>query len=310
MHNIPNHGIICKIRSSDRLGPCDTRPPADPMTTSLKSEGAQSIARAALLLRTLSTFGSQGAALMQISTLTQLPKATVHRILSAMLEEHLVERPWGTRNYRLGPEVYAFGMSVLDVFDIKTIAQPSFERLAQTTGETVYLGIRCGYDAVCLDKRQGHLPQNAEILQINDRWPMGIGSFSLAILAHLPDDEIADIVAFNRLRSGEDKAFSKMDSGIQKTRKNGYALTRTRSAKGISGIAVPIFDRRRYPIASLCAVSTLDRMKGSYLSGLAATLQHEADIMSAQYELARMNPTQVESWRTAIKDPQPPRIAF
>eukprot|EP01041_Mallomonas_annulata_P034900 gene34900-57758_t len=63
------------------------------MTTSLKSEGAQSIARAALLLRTLSTFGSQGASLMQISTLTQLPKATVHRILSAMLEEHLTRRP-------------------------------------------------------------------------------------------------------------------------------------------------------------------------------------------------------------------------
>lgn len=278
------------------------------MSNSLKSEGAQSIARAALLLRTLSTFGSQGAALMQISTLTRLPKATVHRILSAMLDEHLVERPWGTRNYRLGPEVYAFGISVLDVFDIKTIAQPSFERLAQSTGETVYLGIRCGYDAVCMDKRQGHLPQNAEILQINDRWPMGIGSFSLAILSFLPDDEIADIVAFNRIRSGEDKAFSKIAGGVQKSRKNGYALTKTRSVRGISGIAVPIFDRRRYPIASLCVVSTLDRMKGRYLSDLATSLKHEAEIMSAQYELARMNPTKVETWRTAIKDPQIKRV--
>ncbi len=280
------------------------------MPTSLKSEGAQSIARAALLLRTLSTFGAQGAALMQISTLTQLPKATVHRILSAMLDEHLVERPWGTRHYRLGPLVYAFGISVNNIFDIKSIAQPSFERLAQTTGETVYLGIRCGYDAVCLDKRQGHLPQNAELLQINDRWPMGIGSFSLAILAHLPEEEIADIVAFNHLRSGEDKAFSKMASGIQKTRKNGYALTRTRSARGISGIAVPIFDRRRYPIASLCAVSTLDRMKGSYLTGLASALSQEAEIMSAQYELARLNPTQAETWRAAIKDNPPGKVVF
>jgi len=161
-----------------------------------------------------------------------------------------------------------------------------------------------------LDKRQGHLPQNAEILQVHNRWPMGIGSFSLAILSFLPDNEIADILAFHRLRSGQDKAFSKMASGIQKTRKNGYALTKTRSGRGISGIAVPVFDRRRYPIASLCAVSTLERMTGSYLSDLAATLAHEADIMSAQYELARMNPTQAETWRTAIKDPQSPRIAF
>ena len=158
------------------------------MNSSSPNDGAQSIARAALLLRTLSTFGAQGAALVQISNLTQLPKATVHRILSAMLDEHLVERPRGTRNYRLGPEVYAFGMSVLDVFDIKSIAQPSFERLAQSTGETVYLGIRCGYDAVCLDKRQGHLPQNAEILQLHKRLLMAIGSVRLAISALFPDE--------------------------------------------------------------------------------------------------------------------------
>lgn len=283
---------------------------AHAMTSSLKNEGAQSIARAALLLRTLSTFGSQGAALMQISALTQLPKATVHRILSAMLEEHLVERPLGTRNYRLGPEIYAFSMSVMDVFDVKSIAQASFDRLAEATGETVYLGIRCGYDAVCLDKRQGHLPQNAEILQINNRWPMGIGSFSLAILSFLPEEEISDIVAFNQNRFGEAPTFSKINSGIQKTRKNGYALTKTRSARGISGIAVPVFDRRRYPMASLCVVSTLDRMKGSYLTGLATTLKQEAEIMSTQYELARMNPVQAETWRTAIKEPQSQRFAF
>ena len=280
------------------------------MATSSKNEGAQSIARAALLLRTLSTFGPQGAALMQISALTQLPKATVHRMLSALIDEQLVERPWGTRHYRLGSQVYAFGMSVRHVFDIKTMAQPCFERLAQVTGETVYLGIRSGYDAVCLDKRQGRLPQNAEFLQVNDRWPLGIGSFSLAILAFLSDDEIADILAFNRLREGSDKTFSKISSSIQKVRKDGYALTKTRPSRGISGIAVPVFDRRSFPIGSLCVVSTLERMTSPYLSGLVTTLKQEAEILSAQYELARMNPTQPETWRTAINESQALRVVY
>lgn len=280
------------------------------MATSSKNEGAQSIARAALLLRTLSTFGPQGAALMQISALTQLPKATVHRMLSALIDEQLVERPWGTRHYRLGSQVYAFGMSVRHVFDIKTMAQPCFERLAQVTGETVYLGIRSGYDAVCLDKRQGHLPQNAEFLQVNDRWPLGIGSFSLAILAFLSDDEIADILAFNRLREGSDKTFSKISSSIQKVRKDGYALTKTRPSRGISGIAVPVFDRRSVPIGSLCVVSTLARMTAPYLSGLVTTLKQEAEILSARYELARMNPTQPETWRNAINESQALRVVY
>jgi hypothetical protein len=51
-------------------------------------------------------------------------------------------------------------------------------------------------------------------------------------------------------------------------------------------------------------------MKGSYLSGLAVTLNQEAQIMSSQYEMARTNPSQAETWRTAIKDPQALRIAF
>jgi hypothetical protein len=51
-------------------------------------------------------------------------------------------------------------------------------------------------------------------------------------------------------------------------------------------------------------------MTGSYLHGLANTLTQEAEIMSAQYELARMNPTQAETWRTAIKDPQAAKFAF
>lgn len=266
-----------------------------------RNEGAQSIARAALLLRTLSTFGPTGASLMEIATLTQLPKATVHRLLSALLDEHLVERPPGTRLYRLGPEIYAFGISVLDIFDLKKLAQASFDRLAQSTGETVYLGIRCGYDAVCLDKRQGHLPRNAELLQVNDRWPMGIGSFSLAILAYLPDEEITDVVNFNCIRSGQAPDFVKIAKGIEKTRKNGFALTKTRSANGISGIAVPIFDRRRYPVASLCAVSTLERMKGGYVVRLADALKQEAAIIAGHYEVARTVMAGVEGWRQAIR---------
>lgn len=271
------------------------------MSATTKNEGAQSIARAALLLRTLSTFGPAGASLMQIAALTQLPKPTVHRMLSALLDEHLVERPPGTRDYRLGPEVHAFGISVLDIYDIRKCAQSSFERLSQNTGETVYLGIRCGYDAVCVDKRQGHLPRSAELLQINDRWPMGIGSFSLAILAYLPDKEMRDVVNFNCIRSGQAPDFVKIEKGIQKTRKNGFALTKTRSAKGISGIAVPIFDRRRYPIASLCAVSTLERMKGSYVTRLAHALEQEAAIIANLYEAARSRPVAREGWRTAIQ---------
>ena len=273
-----------------------------------RNDGAQSIARAALLLRTLSTFGSAGASLLQIGRLTQLPKATVHRILAALIAERLVERPDGTRHYRLGPEVYAFGVSMLDVFDLKSMAQPSFQRLAQETGETIYLGVRCGYDAVCLDKVQGALESSALILNVHDRWPMGIGSFSLAIMAFLPDEEINDILAFNRLRNADAATFEHIWRSIEKTRKHGYAVRKTRTARGIAGVAVPVFDRRRYPIASLCAVSSSDRMRGGYLEALAGSLQKESGLIGAHYKAERLSAAQGALWRLAPGGPEASRL--
>jgi DNA-binding IclR family transcriptional regulator len=117
-------------------------------------------------------------------------------------------------------------------------------------------------------------------------------------------------LAFNRLREGDDKTYSKISSSIQKIRRDGYAQTKTRSTRGISGIAVPVFDRRHAPIGSLCVVSTPERTTANYLHGLVTTLKQEAEILSAQYELARLNPTQPETWRSAINESQALRAVY
>lgn len=271
------------------------------MTTPL--EGAQSIARAALLLRTLSTFGSMGASLMQISALTTLPKATVHRILAAMVNERLVERPGGTRNYRVGPDIFAFGIAVHQSFDLKPIARASLERLATQTRSTVYLGVRSGYDMLCLDKVENESEHSPLLLEVNDRWPLGIGSFSLALLAFMTEAETAEAVEFNRRRvSDEDTlTFEHIQRSIQKTRRNGYAKRTMRSYRGNAGVAVPVFDDRHYPIASLCAVTEASRMKGAYLADLTQKLKHEATLISKLYESGRMQQQQQEKWRLAVR---------
>lgn len=268
-----------------------------------RTEGAQSTARAALLLRTLSTFGSMGASLMQISTLTGLPKATVHRLLAAMADERLVERPGGTRNYRLGPDIFAFGIAVQRCFDLKPLAKPSLERLAGATGAAAYLGVRSGYDMLCLDRHVAAADTSSLLLEVNDRWPLGIGSFSLAVLAFMPQGEIAEVIAFNQRRVNPEDTltFEHIDRSIEKTRRNGYARRTMRAYKGNAGVAVPVFDDRRYPIASLCAVAEAGRMKGAYLHGLVDKLRHEADLITRLYESGRLQEQQEEKWRLAVR---------
>jgi DNA-binding IclR family transcriptional regulator len=269
----------------------------------LKNEGTQSIARAALLLRTLSTFESMGASLMQISTLTQLPKATVHRILAAMTEERLVERPPGSRHYRLGPDVYALGVPMRGAFDLKTLAHPSLERLASGTGATAYLGVRSGYDMLCLDKADTEPPQPSLLLEVHDRWPLGIGSFGLALLSFLSPVDIEEVIAFNQRRVSEDETltFKHIQKSIQKTRRNGYAKRSTRSYKGLAGVAAPVFDDRRYPIASLCVVAEANLMTAAKLASLAEKLKREAALITKLYEGVCLQQQQQQRWRLAVR---------
>ena len=240
---------------------------------------------------------------MQISALTTLPKATVHRILAAMVDERLVERPNGTRHYRVGPDIFAFGIAVYQSFDLKPLARASLERLSSETESTVYLGVRSGYDMLCLDKVESKSDHPALLLEVNDRWPLGIGSFSLAMLAFLAEAEIAEVIEFNRRRVLEEDTltFEHIQRSIQKTRRNGYAKRTMRSYRGIAGVAVPVFDDRHYPIASVCAVTEASHMRGAYLNELVKKLTHEATLISKLYESGRLQQQQQEKWRLAVR---------
>ena len=273
----------------------------------VRTEGAQSIARAALLLRTLSTFGVAGSSLMEICALTGLAKPTAHRMLSALAQERLVERPAGTRRYRLGPDIFAFGIGVHQCYDLKRLARASLERIATEAGVTVYLGVRSGFDMLCLDKVEGSAEKLPLLLDVGARWPMGVGSFSLAMLAFLPEREVAEITEFNRRRVATEDTltYKHMEASIRKTQRNGYAKRTMRSYRGNAGVAAPVFDARRYPIASLCAVSAAGRMNGAFLASVAQKLKREATLIGQLYESGRLQQQQEENWRVAVCQSSP-----
>jgi DNA-binding IclR family transcriptional regulator len=156
---------------------------------------------------------------------------------------------------------------------------------------------------LCLDKSNGASEPQALLLEVHDRWPLGIGSFSLAMLAFLTEAEIDEVVEFNqrRIREEDTLTFKHIRRSIQKTRRNGFAKRTTRSYRGLAGVAAPVFDDRRYPIASLCAVSDASSMHGSYLTELAQKLMREAALITKLYESGRLQLQQQEKWRLAVR---------
>lgn len=264
--------------------------------------GARAIGKAALILRTLSTFGPQGATLKEISAAGGLPKATTHRILAALLSARLIERPDGTRNYRLGPELFAFGATIAEVFDFRGLARASLDRLAEETGDVIYLGIRSGFDGLCLDRVNGAQAPKELALDVMDRWPLGVGVFSMVLLAYLPDPEIRDVIEYNhrRLSTEEHFSWSRIRNAIEEVRRDGYAYRTMLSHRQIAGVAVPVFDRKHLPIASLCVVGTATRLKDEHLNDVISALKREAGVIASIYETSRHRSTHREAWREVL----------
>ena len=94
--------------------------------------------------------------------------------------------------------------------------------------------------------------------------------------------------------------YKHIQRSIQKTRRNGFAKRTMRSYHGLSGVAVPVFDERRYPIASLCVVSEARHMNSAYVVHITQKLKHEAAMISKIYESERLQQQQNEKWRTAV----------
>jgi DNA-binding IclR family transcriptional regulator len=264
-----------------------------------RTKGAQTINRAAAVLRFVSSRGEAGIALKDVSAGSGLCRATTHRILSALVDEGLLEYNRSRRSYRLGAEIFALSAAMGDRFDIKKLAEQSLDRLSQSTKDSVYVAIRSCYDGLCLDLREGDYPSRLLRLHIHDRWPMGVGAFTIPLLAFLPDSEASEIIERNapRLAGLPDHDPDRLHQVVAETRERGYAVNYIRAYPGFCGVGIPIFDSNHRPIASLCVAGLVSRFTADKQAAVAADLWAESIKISAAWQRVRMVGSRPENWR-------------
>jgi DNA-binding IclR family transcriptional regulator len=263
------------------------------------THGAQSLKRAAMILRFLSSRGRRGAALKDVAFESGLHKATAHRMLRALVDERLVECDPISHRYRLGGDIFSLAVSMGDHFDIRQLARPSLERLAQATEDTVYLGVRSQFDGLCIDMIEGSHPEQCVTLRPYDRWPLGVGAFALAILAYMPDADVAATIRRNapRLLSEPHYTPEKLLEAVAKTRRDGFATAYNTLFHGGCGIAVPVLDQQDRPIASLCVLAVLPRMGEGRQKEVAALMWRESQLIGEAWRDTYEADGSIDSWK-------------
>lgn len=162
-------------------------------------------------------------------------------------------------------------------FGLARRAAPALQRLAERTGDTIYLSIRIGDAAICLDRLEGAFPIRTLTLKIGDRRPLGVGAGSMALLAFLPQTEIQRILSQHAAASaayGFDQAT--LLSLVEATRAQGYAFNDQRIVPGMSAVGVPINGRSGAPVASLSVAAVSSRMDPPRRANIVAWLHEES----------------------------------
>src|SRR5690554_1114109 len=240
----------------------------------------KTIDRAAAILSCLADGPEEGSRLSDIALRSGLGKTTTHRLLSALVSVGFVDRG-ENKLYRLGYTLYALGSNARR-YDIADLARPSLLRLSAETGDTVFLSVRDGDEALCLDRSTGDYPIQTLTLKVGDRRPLGVGAGSLALLSFLPEEEAERIIATNEESRLPYPNFSSetLRALVAASRKQGFAFNDGRIVSEMAAVAVPVFGPEGGLTAALSLAAIRQRMTPERIKSLTNALKREAAALS------------------------------
>lgn len=254
--------------------------------------GAQSVDRALALLSLIGQHSAVGITLSDLVADTGLNKATVRRLVLALMRARLVEQSDITRSYHLGEEAYLLGLLAQDRHGLLSQTIDSLQRLAQTTGDAAFLSVRRGRYAVCLHREDGTYPIRTYALMPGGHHPLGVGAGSLAMLAALPETEAEAVMTSNHaeLTSNYPRLPPEtLRTHLAQTQATGIALNPGLIFEDSWGLGVALRGQKGQLVGAVSLAAIESRMKEPRRSELAQKLQAEARLIETRLATA---PTQ------------------
>ena len=198
------------------------------------------------------------------------------RTLRALQDQGYVDRI-GKQGYRIGARSLALSLLVGPRPGFLHVARPILRWLADVTQESATLFLRSGGDRILV---LGARPPDAslayELPPIGERAPLETGASGLAILAHLPHQEITEVLA---ARSGRKPTPARLDE----IRDDGYAMSFSGNRPGANGVAAPILDPAdRYPLGSIAVAGASRRVPERTLRAHAEPLRRACAQLAPQ----------------------------
>jgi IclR family transcriptional regulator, KDG regulon repressor len=195
-----------------------------------------------------------------------------------------------TRRYRLGLKLVALGERARKGFALVEIAAPIMTRLAEQTGETIFLGVVDGREMICIDRRESthSIRLNAEIGQ---HMPLHMGGVAKTLLAYQPPAFIEEYVRRPLARATELTITDPqlLRAALDEIRRRGVCITRGDLEAGACSIAAPIRDHRERVVAAISAAGPEARFGPENVPYIVKAVQDAAAEISRRLGCSEMN---------------------
>ncbi|CTQ49117.1 IclR family transcriptional regulator [Jannaschia donghaensis] len=182
-----------------------------------------------------------------------LPKPTIHRLFSTLVEEGFLQRDIGGRAYLPGRRLRGLAGGVLSSSRTRAARQAILTRLSTQIGETCNIAIPDGDSMTYLERVETEWPLRIQ-LPTGTRVPFyctASGKMFLSTMAQRELDSYLDATELERRAPGTYTTRSDLLAAIDRTRARGYATDRGEFMKDMIAVAVPIEDQNGRLLATL-----------------------------------------------------------
>lgn len=221
--------------------------PAD-MTTTLNNgdkpgesrKYVEALARGLEVLRCFNP-GDRFLGNQEIAKRTGLPKTTISRLTFTLTQLGYLNFSTQHNKYCLGNAVIGLGYAKLAQMDIRRIARPLMQALAEHTQASVNLGIRDQFNMIYIDTYRNSSTLTVQ-LDVGSQIPIASSSMGRAYLCAMPKEESTDLLENIRKSHGQNWLQIKegIDNAFTDYQRHGYCLSLGNWRTEVHAVAVPL----------------------------------------------------------------------
>jgi len=236
-----------------------------------------SVQKAVTVLDTLAAAGEE-LGTNEIARRTGINASTTSRLLSTLVGAGLVAYEASTGRYALGIRILQLAGAARETLDVRRLARPALEDLAEVSGETATLSVPGEHDVMTLDFVQS--PQSvrsvAEIGRNSVRHATAVGKVFLAHGGGPP----RELTRFTEHTITDRRA---LEREIRAVGDRGWALSLAEREPDLTGVAVPVLDRDGALVAILGVQGPSGRLDAARAEDLVGTLRDHARTVASAF---------------------------